>query len=288
VDREEIIEVDGAIALWTVMSGTPDGPPLVLCHGGPGLWDMLGGVAAMIDDLVPVLRYDQRGCRRSPAPPPYTVDRWLSDLDAIRAHLGCERWLLGGHSWGASLALLWALRAPAATLGVVAISPPGLGPPEGDDHRRERDRRLGPDGRKRLAALARDMEGGTATPEVATAHRRLLWETDLGPSARGHGVLEPLLEPGSWVNVDATRAGTEDWRRVVRSLDADALRALRVPALIIAGEADPRPLEPVRALADQMPRAGLHVLRDVGHFPWIESPDRVRTLMRRFLDATLG
>ena len=42
---EERVRVPGA-ALWTASEGA--GPPLVLCHGGPGLSDNLAPVAAMV------------------------------------------------------------------------------------------------------------------------------------------------------------------------------------------------------------------------------------------------
>ena len=66
----EYVEVPNA-TLWTEHQGC--GPALVLCHGGPGLWDYLAPVAAMIDDLVTVYRYDQRACGRSSGGPPHDV-----------------------------------------------------------------------------------------------------------------------------------------------------------------------------------------------------------------------
>jgi len=60
--REEHVAVDGA-ELWCATSG--HGPGLVLAHGGPGMSDNLGPVAAMVDDLATVHRFDQRACGRS-------------------------------------------------------------------------------------------------------------------------------------------------------------------------------------------------------------------------------
>ena len=37
------MRADDGCELWTDVSGS--GPPLVLCHGGPGLWDMFGELA---------------------------------------------------------------------------------------------------------------------------------------------------------------------------------------------------------------------------------------------------
>ena len=57
----EIVNVPGS-SLWTTHQG--HGPALICCHGGPGLWDYLEPVAAMLDDLATVHRYDQRSCGR--------------------------------------------------------------------------------------------------------------------------------------------------------------------------------------------------------------------------------
>jgi proline iminopeptidase len=41
--------------------------------------------------------------------PPYTIETCLTDLESVRAHYGIDRWIIGGHSWGADLALIYAL-----------------------------------------------------------------------------------------------------------------------------------------------------------------------------------
>ena len=98
----EVVSVAGC-ALWTVRQGK--GPALVCCHGGPGIWDYLESVAAMVDDLVTLYRYDQRACGRSTGGPPYDVATAVADLDALREHWGLRQWIILGHSWGATLAL---------------------------------------------------------------------------------------------------------------------------------------------------------------------------------------
>ena len=100
----EHVEVAGA-TLWTARQGA--GPALVLCHGGPGLWDYLAPVADMIDDLVTVYRNDQRACGRSIGGPPHDVATAVADPDALREHWGVDQWVVAGHSWGATLALAY-------------------------------------------------------------------------------------------------------------------------------------------------------------------------------------
>ena len=57
--RSEYALTPDGCRLWTATAGS--GAPLLLCHGGPGLWDYLEPVPAMIEDVATVHRYDQRG-----------------------------------------------------------------------------------------------------------------------------------------------------------------------------------------------------------------------------------
>jgi proline iminopeptidase len=108
------------VRLWSVSEG--QGAPVVLCHGGPGCCDYLGPVADLLAGRVQVIRYEQRGCGRSEAVPPYTIESALGDLDQVRRHYGFDRWIVAGHSWGADLALLYALHYPAHTSGIICLA----------------------------------------------------------------------------------------------------------------------------------------------------------------------
>ncbi len=120
---ERLIAVDGA-ELWMAEQGT--GVPLVLCNGGPGCCDYLGPVAAMIEDVALAYRWEPRGCGRSSPGGPYDLRTSLSDLDALRALLGHERWVVGGHSAGANLALAYALEYPGRVRALVYLSGGGV------------------------------------------------------------------------------------------------------------------------------------------------------------------
>jgi proline iminopeptidase len=98
------------------------GIPVVLCNGGPGCCDYLAPVAAMLDDIAQMIRFEARGCGRSDLLPPYTVETCLADLEALREHYSIEHWIIGGHSAGADLALAYALAYPERVLGLICIS----------------------------------------------------------------------------------------------------------------------------------------------------------------------
>ncbi|MFY8273860.1 alpha/beta fold hydrolase [Pseudoalteromonas sp. SSDWG2] len=92
--------------------GNPDGLPVIICHGGPGAGLSRFECGHFNPQHYRILLYSQRGCGNST---PHscnnnTLDLLIHDLEAIRAHLGIERWVLCGESFGATLVLCYALR----------------------------------------------------------------------------------------------------------------------------------------------------------------------------------
>jgi proline iminopeptidase len=102
--------------------GNPRGKPLVFLHGGPG-----GG----IDKIHPryfdpkkwrIVLFDQRGCGKSK---PFSELRentiWdlVADIEKLRRHLGLDRWVVTGGSWGSTLSLAYAQTHPARCKALV-------------------------------------------------------------------------------------------------------------------------------------------------------------------------
>ena len=140
--KEHIVVLD-TIKLWTITQG--EGLPVMLCNGGPGYGDYLSPVAEMIDDLVQVHRWEQRGCGRSSAVPPYDHTTCLADLEMLRESFGHDRWIIGGHSWGADLALDYATTYPHRVLALIYLAGTGITRdwwPAFAQARRERTERL--------------------------------------------------------------------------------------------------------------------------------------------------
>jgi len=96
-------------------SGNPQGKPALFVHGGPGAG--AGEVARRFFDprRYRIVVFDQRGCGRS-RPHASLVDNttWhlVADMEQLRKHLGIERWLVFGGSWGSTLALAYAEKHP--------------------------------------------------------------------------------------------------------------------------------------------------------------------------------
>jgi pimeloyl-ACP methyl ester carboxylesterase len=190
--------------LWTTVSGT--GPPVVCLHGGPGLWDYLAPLAALLDDTFTVARFDQRGCGRSTADGgPFTIEQAVDDMDHVRAAFGFERWALAGHSWGAELALRYAALHPGRTTTVAYIAGVGAGNGFRDAFAAEQDRRLGRD-RERLAELSA-IPAGDRTLAEERERCMLQWRPDFAQTSDTARHAVAGMVPGLRTYHDRARRG---------------------------------------------------------------------------------
>ncbi len=280
----EMVSVAGG-SLWTVRQG--HGPALDCCHGGPGLWDYLEPVAAMLDDLVTVYRYDQRSCGRSTGGPPYDVATAVADLDALREHWGLSQWIVLGHSWGATLALAYGLTHAARTRAVMYLSGTGIDASWRTEYRANRAALFHPDELRQLADLRARLAStqGAEFDEVERAYCELAWTTDIADHAHARELARQLLVDGLHVNFRVNELLGDDAERFTqRSTLSKQLTALRIPTLVVHGERDPRPARVARQLAEIIPSASYVELPQVGHLPWLEQPDFLRGILRHFLE----
>lgn len=112
---QRIIDMRDGHRIYVEQCGNPDGIPVVVLHGGPG-----GGCSpAMRRYFDPtafrVILFDQRGCGRSrPHASVLQNTTWhlVNDIEVIRKELGISRWICFGGSWGATLALVYAITYP--------------------------------------------------------------------------------------------------------------------------------------------------------------------------------
>jgi proline iminopeptidase len=118
------LRVDDLHTIYWEETGSPEGIPIVMIHGGPG-----GGIrpyhARMFDPRrFRAIVYDQRGCGRST---PFgclernTTQMLVDDLEALRKDRGIDRWIVVGSSWGSALSLAYAETYPESCLGLLVF-----------------------------------------------------------------------------------------------------------------------------------------------------------------------
>jgi pimeloyl-ACP methyl ester carboxylesterase len=226
-----------------------DGPPVVLCHGITATRRyVLHGSKALPRAGYRVITYDARGHGESepaPAGQGYGYPELVKDLETVVAgHLGeGERFLLGGHSMGAHTAVAYALRHPERLAGLAVIGPTFLG-------------EVKPESLAYWDGLASALEADGVDGFVAYIGERQgigsRWRDSVLRFTR-----ERMLRQG---NLGAL---AEAVRQVPRSQPFDSLeelRAIEVPALVVASndEADPgHPYAAAATYAEALPEAEL-------------------------------
>ncbi|MEF3045846.1 prolyl aminopeptidase [Pseudotabrizicola sp. L79] len=112
---QRVMDMGDGHRVYVEQCGRPDGIPVLVLHGGPG-----GGCSPAMrryfdPSVYRIVLFDQRGCGRSQ--PHASVENnttWhlVNDIEVLRQKLGIDRFIVFGGSWGATLALIYAISHP--------------------------------------------------------------------------------------------------------------------------------------------------------------------------------
>jgi proline iminopeptidase len=270
-----------------------EGVPVVVLHGGPDfdhryfLPDLDG-----LGDSFRLIYYDQRGRGRSALdvrPEEVSLASDLDDLDEVREHFGLEAPVLLGHSWGAVLALEYALRHPSRVSRVILMNPAPVSATDVADFRQAYLETLGPD-MERQRAIAASAAYQTGDPEAVVARYRIHFR----PALKRVADFERLMAAMRAAFTSQGSDGILKARAVEDQLMRDTwqvpgydllpqLRRLRVPTLVIAGEQDFIPVKLAAHIANAIPGAQLVTIKDCGHFAYLECAGDVRKALDGFM-----
>jgi proline iminopeptidase len=280
---------DGNRVYWE-QCGDPDGKPALVVHGGPGSGCSTGMRRSVDPARYRVVLFDQRGCGRSlphasdPATDMSVNTTWhlIADIERLREHLGIERWLLFGGSWGSTLSLAYAERHPERVSEIILVSVTmsrrleidwlyrGVGrffPAEWERFRAYVPEAKG-DG-DLVAAYARRMEDPDPAVRLRTAQEWTAWEDAVisleekgRPGAYSDRPRDALL---AFVRICTHYFSHAAWLEEGAIL-RDAGRLAGIPGALIHGRLDlGGPLDTAWHLARAWPDATLHAIADSGH-----------------------
>lgn len=273
-----MIEMDDGAQLrtWTSGSTDPRRLPVVMVHGGPGVPDYLAPVAAIIDDLCLVHRYDQRGTGGSRWEGAHTITRHVDDLASLLDVWGHDRAILVGHSFGTNLAAYFLLAHPDRVAGLIQLAGPFLDPWREADRATQRTRRSD-EQQARLDELDA-VESRTDAEEIDFL--TLSWFTDHADRGRAWGWALASAHTQRPINY-AMNAQLNAAKKVdpLESHVEELREHLPLDAVIIGGAGDSRPAAALRRLGERI-GCEVIIIADAGHDPWLEAPDQFSTALR--------
>ncbi len=279
------LPVGSVHTLYYEQCGAADGTPLVFLHGGPG-----GGCSAQMRQFFDpkkwrAVLFDQRGCGRST---PFsclddnTIEHLIEDMESLREHLGVEKWVVFGGSWGSTLALAYAQKHPQRVSGLILR---GIFLCRQSDISwlyQEGANALFPDAWEGFLAPIPQAERDDL---VAAYHRRLFgededlrriaarawsqWEGDTitikGPAGRADDFDDDRFVD-AFARIECSYFANGGVFKRDNQLLEDAHLIADIPCTIIQGRYDAvTPVWGAWALAKALPKAKLYIVPDAGH-----------------------
>lgn len=260
--------------------------PLLVIHGGPGFsHHYLLALTALAEDR-PVIFYDQldSGNSARPGDPAnWTVERFVSEVDDVRAALGLDHLLVLGSSWGGTVAAEYAISRPAGLVGLVLASPLISTPRWIADNTAYR-RALPADVQK---VLDEHEAAGTTDSQayqdaVMVFYRRHLCRLDPWPAEvlTAFELANFDLYVTMWGNTEFNATGT------LKDYDASPrLARIEVPTLFTCGAYDEATPAACRDFAAMVPGARVEVIADASHMAFVEQPAAYMAAVRAFFDG---
>ena len=288
-DDHGLLDVGDGQAIYWETVGTPHGTPAVFLHGGPG-----SGTSSVVRGYFDPVAYrgvlfDQRGCGRSaPLADSPSVDLstnttayLVADIERLREHLGIDRWVVVGVSWGSALALAYSQRHPDRVRGVVVGAVTAGTRRETDWITRDMGRLFPSQWADFIGPVPPDERNG----DIAAAYARLLTNAD--PAIREEAArrwctwedTHVSLRPG-WEH--DTRYDDPQFRSVFARLvthywsngcflaEDEVLEGMphlaNTPGVLVHGRHDiSGPLETAWRLHERWPASELVIVEDAGH-----------------------
>ena len=280
--REGFAQVPGGKVWWRSNGVNSKKAPVLLLHGGPaaGCRYMAPYAALGTDRLV--VTWDQLGGGRSDAPDNpalYTLDRYVQEVDAVRAAMGLERVAIVGHSWGGWLGQAYAGAHPDRVSALVlAGASINLA-----DMQRAADRYIDelPPAQRRAIREKRtdspDYEAGALAYYQAHLCRLKTWPAWFAAEGEKIGQNKVYILMNGPSELDFT--GT------LKDMDLTAYDdRITAPTLITSGEFDYGDLRCQQPMLKHIRGSHGHVYPGLSHMSHVEDPRQVVGYVRRWLD----
>ncbi|MDD3119613.1 MAG: proline iminopeptidase-family hydrolase [Victivallales bacterium] len=283
--QEGYVTVPGGKVWYRIAGVDQPGLPLLVLHGGPGAThDYLEPLAALADER-PVIFYDQLDCGKSEKtdnPEDWTIARYLAELHQVCRTLNLRRVHLLGQSWGAVLAVEYALGEGSDRAASLVLSGPLLNTAQWLADQNIYIDHLPPELRDiiRHTEAAEDFASPAYQDAMMAYYRRHVCRLETWPKClnRSFSRVNPKLYQYMWGPSEFTVTGT------LKRYDVTArLPELTLPVLFTCGADDEAAPETVRGYRDRVPGADIHVFAAASHEHHLEQPEEYLAVVRQFL-----
>ena len=279
------LDVDSGHQIYFEQVGNPDGKPAIFVHGGPGGGGDRDARRFFDPSGYRIIVFDQRGAGRSrPHASLENNTTWhlVDDMERLRRHLGIERWLVFGGSWGSTLSLVYAQTHPEVVSelvlrGIFLLRTKELqwfyqhGTSELFPEQWQRFLEPIPDDERHdlLAAYHRRLVADDVEVRLQAARAWSVWEaatSSLFPSPEREADFAAAEFALAFARIEAHYFVNHGFFADENQLLEGVLRIRQIPGVIVQGRYDVVcPPTTAWDLAERWPEADLRIVQDAGH-----------------------
>ncbi len=279
----EGLEAVNGTELWVKRMGS--GEPILVVHGGPVLEHgyLLPHLAPLAEDYE-LIFFDQRLSGRSAAEVEEDTIRladFVEDIEALRVALKLGRVHLMAHSWGGLLAMHYALRYESNLRSLILLDSMAASSALWQAEQEAVAERVTEEDTLERQAIMATEAFAARRPEAIGELLKFSFEMQFHDRAKVEGL--ELYVPEDYM------ARSQRFSKLAPDLEDfdlhEELKALRVPALILYGDAEPGAALGGAAIHEALQGSELVLIEAAGHFPFIEQSDAFLSAVRKFLAA---
>ena len=260
------------------------GTPTFILHGGPGDSHETMLQLKPLADKYKLIFYDQRAAGRSTGDEDtasHAVENFVEDLEQLRLKLSPGKINIIGGSWGAMLAMQYAMKYSNNINALVLMSSMGVSSEYFKTYRANIEKNRTTEDSLKLEQIAGTVEFKKGFPETMenfwrVFFRAYFYNPDLADS------INLWMRDTTYKQIPGRYAKLGEF---FNSYDIrDELKKISCPTLILHGDYDPAPLEWVEPIHENIPESQMLILKNTGHWLWVENQDEVITSIRKFLN----
>ena len=254
------------------------GVPVLVLHGGPG-GSCNPELYKLLDFGHPIYTYDQLGCGMSSDAEDrdgYSLQIYVEELEDVIEGMGLHKFILMGASWGASLAVSYALEHGTENLkGLILVSPYLSGKLWNADQEKNIDE-LPSDTQKILRAGGTSPEFYSALYDYYKRYLSVTGQCDIPGSSPENGIPDPyrVMWGTSELKCEGTMAGYDV---------TDKLCRIDTPACLMCGDSDEVRTETLAYLASLFQDSEQQSVPRAGHRVRADNPEGYRGVLKSFI-----
>lgn len=285
--KNDSIIVSNAVLHYYIQG---EGEPILFLSGGPGdSHDGLSPISEHLSKDYQCILFDQRGTGESHTSPmdstTINLAQAISDINLLLQRLKIKPTTIIGHSWGAMLAISYAIKHPGSVMKLILIGP---GPLELSDFHITGDNIYARYSKAEQAfinlaidSVYNNIASEELQREFNKTYIRYLFYNAWTYDSLSEKIMKRMSNP-RFYNDKMFGLMMQDLVRINYNAKPD-IPKLWMPILVICGRQDPVGIFQTFTIKELNNKAKIAWINKSGHFPWVENPKAFYSQLLNFL-----